>query len=202
MKLNTKYLFSYSSVYLELFNDSLQQRPQCSCREEIWWCFMKYLLQFLGFFFLPGAEQRHNISWTWLIRDHVSHSQPYTSWKLHSKEHPRTCEYLKHQLSPKVHVCMLMLEARLSSVRFPNKCYITVTAYNHPITCDLLIELVDSRHEGFHPWVSFISCYMKRTAQCHSNIPHTVPECHGVLFRSSRFSPPQSPQVSLPHYKL
>jgi len=37
---------------------------------------------------------------------------------------------------------MLMLEARLSSVRFPSKHYITVTAYNHLITCNLFVDLV------------------------------------------------------------
>lgn len=93
-------------------------------------------------------------------------------------------EHVSTWTLPKVHV--RCVDARGQAItRFPSTRHIPVTAYNPPSLVTSLLASLPPCHEGLHSWISFISCYLKRTDLCQRNIPHTVHEC----FRGSRFSP-------------
>lgn len=140
MKLKVR-TFSVTLVYTWSYPYSQQQRPQCSPREEIWWCFVKKLHQFQWFIFFSFRGQIMTSSFLNLTywRPHALfsalHLLKIAQWgALQNMWVPE-----RYQLGPKVHV--RYVNARGQAItRFPSKCHAPVTACNHSITCYLLAD--------------------------------------------------------------
>lgn len=139
MKLNSKNLFSYSAVYVELLmtvsNTDLSAAPEKKSGDILWRNYENSNV----FFFFQGPNNDIMFLELDLLETEcpILSPTPLANCTVRSfAEHVSTWT-LPAGSKGTCSICWCQRPGR-----FPSKCYITVTAYNHPITCNLLADLI------------------------------------------------------------